>query len=233
MKKYIDLTLPIVPHWRCIQPEEIVEKKCKAKGDSVNITRFPLQTHWYTHIDAPIHFFDGGKTLNDFPLAYLFGKATILDVSYVKDNEPITAEMLKEALGDDEPTGIILIKTCWEASRGVENAFDFWQSHDYWDEAPYMTTEAADFITSLKPHVVGFDFPQDYDIRKLRFGVDERNCDMTTHFHCLQYDIMMIEYMSNFISLPKTKYVDFVGLPTALENANGAQIRCVAIVDEE
>ena len=239
MKKYIDLTLPIVPHWRCMKPEEIIEKCSTDKGDPASVTRFPLQTHWYTHIDAPIHQFPGAKTLNDFPLEYLFGKATILDVSYVKDNQPITADMLKAALGDDEPTKIILIKTCWEDSRGVENAYNFWNAgegsvygHDYWDEAPYMTQDAADWLTSLQPHVIGFDFPQDYDIRKLRFGVDERLCYLTTHRHCLKYDIMMIEYMSNFRSLPDSKYVEFVGLPTALENANGAQIRCVAIVEE-
>ena len=44
---------------------------------------------------------------------------------------------------------------------------------------------------------------------------------------------MMIEYMSNLRALPKTKYVEFVGLPSAYYKANGAQIRCVAIVDEE
>ncbi len=43
---------------------------------------------------------------------------------------------------------------------------------------------------------------------------------------------MMIEYMHNLRAV-KDKFVDFVGLPTALENANGAQIRCVAVVDEE
>lgn len=38
--------------------------------------------------------------------------------------------------------------------------------------------------------------------------------------------------MSNMKSVHK-KVVDFVGLPIALENANGAQIRCVAIEDTE
>jgi kynurenine formamidase len=212
--------------------EEIIQKCSTLKGDPASVTRFPLQTHWYTHIDATIHQFPDGKTLNEYPLSNLFGTATVLDVSYVKDNQPISAEMLKEALGDDEPTKIILIKTCWQDSRGEENWFDFWQSHDYWDEAPYMTDDAADFLTSLKPNVIGFDFPQDYDIRKLRFGVDERHCYLTTHRRCLRYEIMMIEYMSNFREL-KNKYVEFVGLPTALENADGAQIRCVAIVDED
>lgn len=82
------------------------------------------------------------------------------------------------------------------------------QSHDYWDEAPYMSKEAADWLTSLHPDVIGFDFPQDYDIRKLRFGVDERQCYLTTHRHCLKYDIMMIEYMHNLKAV-KDKFVDF------------------------
>ena len=42
---------------------------------------------------------------------------------------------------------------------------------------------------------------------------------------------MMIEYMHNMREV-KDKFVEFVGLPTALENANGAQIRCVAITEE-
>ena len=52
MKKYIDLTLPIVPHWRCLHEDEIIEKCSTDKGDPASVTRFPLQTHWYTHIDA-------------------------------------------------------------------------------------------------------------------------------------------------------------------------------------
>ena len=98
MKKYIDLTLPIVPHWRC--PIEIKDVKSFEKGDAANVTWFTLQTHWYTHIDAPSHQFPEGKTLNDFPLESLFGKAVILDVSHVEANQPVTAEMLQEALGD-------------------------------------------------------------------------------------------------------------------------------------
>ena len=50
MKKYIDLTLPIVPHWRCMHEDEIIEKCSTDKGDPASVTRFPLQTHWYTHI---------------------------------------------------------------------------------------------------------------------------------------------------------------------------------------
>lgn len=222
MKKYIDLTLPIVPHWR--YPIQIKPVKNMKEGDAANATFFTMQTHWYTHIDAPLHQVDGGKTMQDYPIENTIGKATVLDISYVEANQPVTAEMLKEALGDTEPTKIILVKTCWEQKTE-------WQTHDYWDEAPYMTEDAAIYLASLNPNVVGFDFPQDYDIRKLRFGVDEHQCSLTTHIHILKKDIQMIEYMTNLWSI-KSKVVDFIGLPTMLDNIDGAQIRCVAIEEE-
>lgn len=222
MKKYIDLTLPLVPHWR--YPIEIKPVKSMDAGDAANATFFTMQTHWYTHIDSPRHQVADGKTLNDFPLDYLFGKAVMLDVSDVGPDQPITAEMLKKALGDTQPTKILIVKTCWEQKTP-------WQTYDYWDHAPYMTEDAAIYLASLEPHVVGFDFPQDYDIRKLRLGFDEHELSLTTHIHILKKDIMMMEYMTNLWSV-KGKVVDFVGLPTALENIDGAQIRCVAIEEE-
>lgn len=218
MKKIVDLSLPLTPHWR--YPIQISPVKSIDNGDAANATHFDMQTHWYTHIDAPLHQLAGGKTLNDFPLDYLVGKAVFLDISYVKANEPITAEMLKDALGDVKNPKIIIVKTCWEQKTE-------WQSYDYWDNAPYMTDEASAFLRDLQPKVVGFDFPQDYDIRRLRTE-DEHNLTLTTHEYILKNDILMIEYMTNLWNVTG-KEVDFVGLPMALENIDGAQIRCIAV----
>lgn len=227
MRKISDLTLPIVPHWRC--PIKIEPAKSIKDGDAANVTHFDLQTHWYTHIDAPLHQLADGKTLNDFPLEILVDKAVLLDVSYVQPHAPITAEMLKKALDEAVPAGqevpkIVIVKTCWEQKTP-------WQSYEYWDNAPFIADDAAQFLYDLHPNVVGFDFPQDYDIRRLRTE-DEHNLTLTTHIYLLKKDILMIEYMTNLWSV-KNSIVDFVGLPTALENADGAQIRCIAIEDVE
>ena len=219
MPKYVDLSLPIVPHWR--YPIKIEDDKSFDKGDAANVKHFDMKSHWYTHIDSPLHQVPGGKILDEFPLENLIGKCVILDVSYVKANEPITAEMLKEALGDEKDPKFLIIKTCWEQKTD-------WKTTDYWDNAPYMTDEAAMFIRDLKPNVVGFDFPQDYDIRKLRF-VDEHECFLTTHEYILKNDILMIEYLTNMWNVDK-KVVDIVALPTALKDADGGQIRVVAIL---
>ena len=219
MPKYVDLSLPIVPHWR--YPIVIEDDKSFDKGDAANVKRFNMKSHWYTHIDAPLHQVPNGKNLDEYPIENLIGKATVLDVSYVKANEPITDKMLAESLGEEKPNKIILIKTCWEQKTD-------WTKTDYWDNAPYMTKEASIFIRDLKPNVVGFDFPQDYDIRRLRF-VDEHECYLTTHEYILKSDILMIEYMTNMWNVDK-KEIDFIGLPIALKGADGGQIRAVAIV---
>lgn len=215
---YVDLTLPIVYHWR--YPIEIKDVKSFSKGDVANVKEFNMKTHWYTHIDAPLHQLADGKNLDEFPIENFFGKAVVLDVSYIKKNEPITAEMLKKALGEDKNYKIIFIKTCWEQKTD-------WKTIDYWDNAPYMTEDAAKFIRDLKPNIVGFDFPQDYDIRKLRF-VDEHECFLTTHEYILKNNILMIEYLTNMWKIDK-KIIDIVALPVALEKADGAQIRVIAI----
>lgn len=221
MKKYVDLTLPIVFHWR--YPIEIKDEKSFNKGDAANVKQFNMKTHWYTHIDAPLHQMANGKNLDDFPIENFIGKAVVLDVSYIKENEGITAEMLKKAIGDDKNYKIILIKTSWGKKIS-------WETTDYWDKAPYMTEEAAKFIRDLKPNIVGFDFPQDYDIRKLRF-TDEHECFLTTHEYILKNDILMIEYLTNMWEVDK-KIIDIVALPVALKEADGAQIRVLAIFEK-
>ena len=43
--------------------------------------RFMCAEHGGTHIDAPIHFFEGGQTVEQIPLARLVGPGACVDVS--------------------------------------------------------------------------------------------------------------------------------------------------------
>lgn len=219
MRKAIDLTLPIiVGHWRYSNQRRPVHSI--ADGDASNVTYFDLQTHMFTHIDAPKHVVADGKTLDDFPVDLCIGKAAVLDVSYVKPNQGIGAEDLEKAYQKCEKADIILVKTSWGLHRD-------WTSKEFWDDAPYITEDGAKFLLSISPKVVGYDFPQDYDIRRLR-TVDEHECDLTTHRYLLKNEILMIEYMTNMWEITGNN-VDFVGLPLKLDHADGAQIRCVAL----
>ena len=216
MPEFYDLTVPIsTGHWRYPNKKEPCSQI--SKGDSANKTYFDLQSHWFTHIDAPKHHVDSGKTLNEFPLDIYVGKAAVLDVSYVQPNEAITAEKLEKAFQKCSTSERLLIKTSWGNKRD-------WTSKEFWDEAPYITKDGAEYLKSLKPRLVGFDFPQDYDLRQLRFGKKGSELDLTTHDVLLANNILMIEYM-NFMWKFDAVDVDFYGLPLNLTETDGAQIR--------
>lgn len=219
-RKVIDLTAPIAPHWR--YPIEIGTVRSFENGNYLNIRCFDMRTHWYTHIDAPLHYVDGGKSLDDFPLLdMLVGKATILNIAAeVKPNEPITAEMLKKAAEGREMQDIIFLRTDWGLQRP-------WESREFWDDAPYMTREAAVYLRELGPKVVGYDFPQDYDIRRAS-QLPEKDVDYTTHEEILKHGILMIEYMNGLWNLSRDE-VDIVALPLPIPAADGAQLRVIAI----
>jgi hypothetical protein len=68
------------------------------KGDQWSATAYNLESHWFTHIDAPLHFDPNGLTLSDYPIEdWCITDCLVLDLSYVADNEGITAEMLEKA----------------------------------------------------------------------------------------------------------------------------------------
>ena len=216
-KNFVDLTVPIVTgHFR--YPNFIRPFRSIAEGDSVNVTYYDLRSHWFTHIDSPRHFVQDGKTLDDFDVSMLIGRASILDVSHVGANQGITPAHLQAALEGCESTNFLIIKTAWGEKVS-------WESPKFWDEAPYMTREAAEFIRDLHPKVVGFDFPQDHDIRLLKVK-DESELDMTTHEIILKNDILMVEYLNYLWKVP-VQNVDIYALPLNLKQADGAQIRVV------
>lgn len=49
------------------------------KGDGLAQSRFEMNSHLGTHIDAPLHFVEGGRTVDAIPLDTLCGPAQVLD----------------------------------------------------------------------------------------------------------------------------------------------------------
>ena len=59
----------------------IKAKRSISGGDSTNVYRFTMESHWGTHIDAPRHFFNNGKCIDDYPCETWFFKAPqVIDI---------------------------------------------------------------------------------------------------------------------------------------------------------
>ena len=234
-KQWIDLTEPLIEgHWRYNGFIQEREDGPEGHGRYMNVG------HAFTHIDAPRHMLKGGRQLDEFPLFdFLIGPAAILDCENIQPNEPIDKDRLEKAYAGCEPADVLLVKTSWGKIRDSH-------TKEFWTEAPYVTQSGVDYLRSLKPKAVGFDFPQDFGIRSSDLdsnlvkkekdyvaGTEDKPVpgpptpeNSPTHFSLLPYDILMIEYMTNLWEVP-VKNVQMCALPMKLkmDNTDGAPIR--------
>ena len=79
---------------------------------------------------------------------------------------------------------------------------------------------------------MGYDFAQDYEIRLIRNRKPGQIINQPVHQHVLvEGQILQMEYMTNLWNI-KSPTCTLVCLPLNTQNANGSQIRVVAVVDE-
>tara|TARA_B100000959_G_scaffold123511_1_gene129595 strand:- start:506 stop:1168 length:663 start_codon:yes stop_codon:yes gene_type:complete len=106
-----------------------------AQGDSSNTQRWTLSNHLGTHVDAPRHFVESGKNLDDY------------DASFWRFTHPCLVDipaMAGELLGPDQLRGkfcndcdLLLIRTGFEDRRNTES---------YWSENPGLHPDLADWL---------------------------------------------------------------------------------------
>lgn len=226
MRKITDLTLPIIEHWRYgIKFEQATSH---ANRDRWQTTKYNLQSHWFTHIDAPIHHDPEGATLDAYPIEeWGITDCLILDLSYVGDNEAITAKMLEKANEPfkDKHYDSILIRS--DRGRKVS-----WEKVEFWDNSCWVSEDGGQWIKEYNPKVVGFDFPQDYEIRKIRTAKKEDPIVQPVHDIVLKEGkILMIEYLTNLWSVG-SPVCQLVALPLNTRNADGSQIRVIAVTEQ-
>src|SRR5512135_158227 len=137
--KLIDLSHPLEhgqPNFAW-DPKISVIPHNTVKSIGYNITQVSFSTHQGTHLDAPFHFFDDGKTVDQIALERLYGPATLVDLAPGSDLEgktPLTVEMFEPYEEDFQPGAKIIYRTGWSRKFGTSEFFS-----DY----PTLTLDAA------------------------------------------------------------------------------------------
>jgi arylformamidase len=109
MRTYdISLTIsPAMPTWPG-DPALTLERVEKIEdGANANVSRLAMSVHSGTHVDAPYHFLQGGKPVDQLNLNLLAGRAYVLALPGI---DVITAQTL-EAAEIPPRTRRILLKT--------------------------------------------------------------------------------------------------------------------------
>ncbi|MCL5935683.1 MAG: cyclase family protein [Firmicutes bacterium] len=171
-----------------------------------------ISDHGGTHLDAPFHFVENGKTIDEVGLETTFGEAVLIDVSARPADQPVTVAMLEKRLketGEEVKKGDIVLIRAWPGE---------WNGPGF-HHAAGLHEEAAKWLSSKGIKSV---------------GVDLANADTTSdmrrpaHMELLGNSIGIMENIANLDKLSKTRFF-FMGIPLRVKGLTGSPIRAVAV----
>jgi kynurenine formamidase len=216
---------PFAPEEKYFKLKPII--KWEDKGFVSNVVQ--MTVHAGTHVDSPHHFFRDKPSVEQLPLEPMIGNAVVLDLTGKgKPRARITPEDLDEAekklkqQGIEIPEGsMLLLRTDWPKGHDTTDS-------NWWNDSPCLTKEAAEWVVSKKPSVVGYDFAQEEK------GADYQKADeilgsaMRVHRTILPRVTFQIENLINLDQIGPTAKV--IALP-AKWKTESAPARVIAILD--
>jgi len=118
-----------------------------AKGDSANVSLLSLGDHTGTHVDPPLHFIDGGNTVDQLPLDALLGPCRVIGYDGAGN---VSADWLDRAHVPPDATRL-LFKT---------SNSDLWRDplHRYTRDIVAVNASAARWCVARGVRLVGVDY---------------------------------------------------------------------------
>lgn len=223
-------------YWVTAKPferETVAEGKTD-KGYYYSAYNFSAAEHGGTHIDAPIHFAEGRKTVDQIPLEQLIAPAIKIDVSgKASGNQDYQVSVEDftnwEAANGRIPDGsIVLLQSGYAAFWG--DAKKYLGTDRRGEEAvaelhfPGLAPEAAKWLVgNRKINAIGIDTPS------IDFGQSQT---FDSHVTLMSQNIPAFENVANLDKLP-TKGARVFALPMKIKGGSGAPLRIVAFLPEQ
>jgi arylformamidase len=205
-----DVTLTISPDlvvWPG-DPDVVTERVQKIEdGDVANVTRLEMSAHTGTHVDAPFHFIQKGKTVEELSLKLLTGRAYVV---HIPEADLITNDVI-EAAGIPPRTRRVLFKTRNSKQWSKKNHKDF--NPNYVGLAP----DAAETLIQRGVKLVGVDYLSIAPFEELA----------ETHNVLLNAGIVIVEGLD--LSQVDPGRYSFYCLPLKIAGADGAPARALLI----
>ena len=145
----IDVSVAVLPGmvvWEGDPPVRFDRVASIAGGDGYNLTRLELSAHTGTHVDAPLHFLDGGATMDALPLDALIGPCHVVDATAAENSLDAAALERLELPGDTER---LLFKT----RNGA-----LWERDTFSSDFVAFTGDGAEALVALGVRAVGIDY---------------------------------------------------------------------------
>lgn len=208
MSKIKDITVPFrtdLPLWPGDPAPSLSLMKSQEGGYRCNVTRLDTGVHFGTHLDAPCHFIEGGKAVEDLDLNLLVGPCYVAEISDVME---ITPDHL-EALEIPTDTKRLLLKTDNSALWETPN-------HPFNEAFAALTADAAQWVVDHDIGLIGIDY---LSIQLFADAVS------TTHLVLLGAEVIIVEGLDLREIVPGT--YNLTCLPMKIAGADGAPVRAI------
>lgn len=206
--RIIDLTLPINND----MPGVDVSPTKRIATHGWNATTLTLYSHCGTHMDAPCHFLDGGRTIDQQDLSVVMGPAIVVDLSPATPKQLLTVDNFASVANQVTPGCRLLLRTDWHKRFGTM---------EYRNELPRISIELARWFVEREVGLLGVEPPSVADVN---------NIDEVTEVHQTLFrgGVVILEGLANLDQLTQ-KIVQLVALPLKVIGGDGTPVRAIAM----
>lgn len=178
-----------------------------------NTSRIVLGSHSGTHLDAPLHFIDGGKDVTGLELETLCGPVSVVDFFHKQKGDIV----LKEDLEGIAIKPRMIFRYGW---------YDYWKTGRYYDSFPYLSMEAAVWLVEGGLRMIAMDTPSP----DTGSNINGKGCmDSPVHKYFLKNDVVIVEYLTNTRSINSSKENFIIALPLRVAGADGSPSRVLVM----
>lgn len=213
----IDLThdieegmLTFSAHWH---PLVSITQMGRLDVEGRRTTQISIGSHTGTHIDAPLHFIKNGKTIDIIPLENLIGKVSIVDLSFLNENDSVSVDILKRFSFGRK----VLFNFGWSK---------YWNTRKFYKNYPFFSKDAALYLIDSGVELVGMDTASPDDSRIILSG-DNLGSDLDSPIHkiFLHNDVILLEYLANLDKVTNTSGWFLIAMPLKIKGSDGSPAR--------
>ena len=203
--KIVDISIPLdsdIPQWSGSTGFALTWVDRIESGHECNNSRIACDTHIGTHVDAPLHFVNNGRTVDQIPLEQLIGPCRVVYLPGLPEIDTETLASLK--LETDVKR--LLLKTD-NSNLWITKANRFKKNY------VYLTENGAQWLVQRGILLVGIDY----------LSIGSFSNGFKTHQVLLEANVVVLEGL-NLSEVEAGEY-ELICLPLKLVGAEGAPAR--------
>ena len=179
--KLIDLSVPITATMPVYpgDPKTEIKQVDELQKDGFVAHYLSILNHSGTHIDAPNHMIEGGKSLEQFPLETFTGRGVCIKI----EQSGFDLESIKKAAIQKDD--IVLFHT---------DMSDEYSKPEYFKKYPAIPEDVAKYLVEKQIKMVGVDM----------YSVDHD--EFIAHKILLRHDILILENLTNLALLENKQF---------------------------